>query len=161
MTWVHQNTYPGEIAWANARDSATVAHPTETIKCKLQLQLVRPANIPREFSGPIDVVKQTIQVQGVTGMFKGLGASFMYRSSFVAMFGGTCLHPLVCCCAGYSSAPFNPPEEQESQLTRNRVRDLQPHVSKVERNKLGIDARDGELLGWWIGFESVLGNGVT
>ena len=41
----------------------------------------------------MDVVRKTIQAQGVQGMFKGLGASFMYRSSFVAMFGGTSLIP--------------------------------------------------------------------
>jgi solute carrier family 25 carnitine/acylcarnitine transporter 20/29 len=70
--------------WTNA----TVAHPTETIKCKLQLQMVQPEHMPKEFSGPIDVVRKTVKAQGVQGMFKGLGASFMYRSSFVAMFGG-------------------------------------------------------------------------
>ena len=70
--------------WTNA----TVAHPTETIKCKLQLQMVQPEHVPKEFTGPVDVVRKTIRAQGVQGMFKGLGASFIYRSSFVAMFGG-------------------------------------------------------------------------
>ena len=70
--------------WTNA----TVAHPTETIKCKLQLQLVQPDHVPKEFRGPVDVVRKTVQMQGIRGMFKGLGASFLYRSSFVAMFGG-------------------------------------------------------------------------
>lgn len=68
--------------------SATVAHPTETIKGKLQLQLVQPENMPKEFRGPFDVVRKTVQAQGAKGMFKGLGASFLYRSSFMAMFGG-------------------------------------------------------------------------
>ncbi|RSH90686.1 hypothetical protein EHS25_001291 [Saitozyma podzolica] len=70
--------------WTNA----SVAHPTEIIKCKLQLQLVQPAHVPKEFKGPIDVVRKTISAQGITGMWKGLGASFLYRSSFLAMFGG-------------------------------------------------------------------------
>lgn len=51
--------------------------------------MVQPEHVPKEFRGPVDVVRKTIQAQGVQGMFKGLGASFMYRSSFVAMFGGT------------------------------------------------------------------------
>jgi solute carrier family 25 carnitine/acylcarnitine transporter 20/29 len=70
-------------------NSAAIAHPTETIKCKLQLQLVKPAHEPKQFSGPIDVVRQTVQMQGITGMWKGVGASFIYRTCFAAMFGGT------------------------------------------------------------------------
>lgn len=70
--------------WTNA----AVAHPTETIKCKLQLQLVQPAHVPRQYSGPVDVVRQTVAAQGITGMWRGLPASFMYRSCFAAMFGG-------------------------------------------------------------------------
>ncbi|WVO14819.1 hypothetical protein L204_102458 [Cryptococcus depauperatus] len=69
--------------WTNA----ALAHPTEIIKCKLQLQLVQPAHIPRQFSGPIDVIRQTVRQQGVTGMWRGLEASFIYRSCFAAMFG--------------------------------------------------------------------------
>ncbi|WWD22385.1 hypothetical protein CI109_106876 [Kwoniella shandongensis] len=70
--------------WTNA----TIAHPTELIKCKLQLQLAQPDHIPKQFSGPIDVVRQTVAQYGPTGMFRGLGASFIYRSCFAAMFGG-------------------------------------------------------------------------
>ncbi|ORY25178.1 mitochondrial carrier domain-containing protein [Naematelia encephala] len=70
--------------WTNA----IIAHPTEIIKCKLQLQLVRPSHEPQTFAGPIDVVRQTVHGQGWTGMWRGLGASFIYRSSFLAMFGG-------------------------------------------------------------------------
>ena len=71
--------------------SAAIAHPTETIKCKLQLQLVQPDHLSRQFAGPVDVVRQTINGQGITGMWKGVGASFIYRSCFAAMFGGTAL----------------------------------------------------------------------
>ncbi|OCF40085.1 mitochondrial carnitine/acylcarnitine carrier-like protein [Kwoniella heveanensis CBS 569] len=70
--------------WTNA----AIAHPTEVIKCKLQLQLVQPEHVPKQFSGPIDVVRQTVAEHGVTGMWRGLGASFIYRSCFAAMFGG-------------------------------------------------------------------------
>jgi hypothetical protein len=70
-------------------DSAAIAHPTETIKCKLQLQLVQTGALSRQFAGPIDVIRQTVNGQGITGMWKGVGASFIYRSCFAAMFGGT------------------------------------------------------------------------
>ncbi|WVQ80377.1 hypothetical protein IAT38_002482 [Cryptococcus sp. DSM 104549] len=69
--------------WSNA----SVAHPTEMIKCKLQLQMVQPAHVPRQFSGPIDVVRKTTAEQGPFGIFRGLGASFIYRSCMGAMFG--------------------------------------------------------------------------
>lgn len=68
--------------------SAVVAHPTETIKCKLQLQIAQADNTPKQFKGPVDVVRQTVNAQGIAGMWRGLGASFIYRSSFLAMFGG-------------------------------------------------------------------------
>jgi hypothetical protein len=34
------------------------------------------------FTGPIDVIRQTVRAQGVTGLGKGLGISFIYRTSF-------------------------------------------------------------------------------
>lgn len=67
--------------------SAIVAHPTELIKCKLQLQMIQPDNMPKQFSGPFDVVRQTANAQGITGMWRGLGSSFIYRSCMGAMFG--------------------------------------------------------------------------
>nr|ADE10072.1 mitochondrial carrier protein [Tremella fuciformis] len=70
--------------WTNA----AVAHPTELIKCKLQLQLVQPEHVPKQYSGPVDVVRQTIAMQGVQGMWRGVASSFIYRSCFAAMFGG-------------------------------------------------------------------------
>lgn len=68
--------------------SAIIAHPTETIKCKLQLQLVQSDSAPKQFKGPVDVVRKTVAAQGIQGMWRGVGASFIYRSSFLAMFGG-------------------------------------------------------------------------
>jgi hypothetical protein len=50
-------------------DSAAIAHPTETIKCKLQLQLVQTGALSRQFAGPIDVIRQTVNGQGITGMW--------------------------------------------------------------------------------------------
>lgn len=44
--------------------------------------------MPKQFSGPVDVVRETIAAQGPTGMWRGLPATFLYRSSFLAMFGG-------------------------------------------------------------------------
>lgn len=49
---------------------------------------MQPDNVPKQYSGPFDVVRQTVNAQGVLGMWRGLGASFMYRSCFAAMFGG-------------------------------------------------------------------------
>ncbi|KAL7418878.1 hypothetical protein Q5752_006562 [Cryptotrichosporon argae] len=70
--------------WTNA----AIAHPTEMIKCRLQLQLVQPSSVPRQYAGPVDVVRQTVAAQGARGMWRGLAASFIYRSCFAAMFGG-------------------------------------------------------------------------
>ncbi|KAK1926214.1 mitochondrial carrier domain-containing protein [Papiliotrema laurentii] len=69
--------------WSNA----WVAHPTELIKCKLQLQLIQPEHLPKVYSGPVDVVRQTVGAQGLTGMYRGLGSSFIYRSCMGALFG--------------------------------------------------------------------------
>ncbi|GHJ89277.1 hypothetical protein NliqN6_5679 [Naganishia liquefaciens] len=98
--------------WSNALP----AHFIEKIKCTLQVQAARdsqvgvapspskvadvrqlraystvaiPSSVAMErFTGPFDVIKQTVQVQGVTGMWRGFGVSLVYRSSFAAMFGG-------------------------------------------------------------------------
>ncbi|WVQ73066.1 hypothetical protein IAR50_002629 [Cryptococcus sp. DSM 104548] len=70
--------------WTNS----IVCHPSEIVKCKLQLQLARPAHIPKLYSGPLDVIKQTVQQQGVFfGMWRGWGASLIFRSYHAAMFG--------------------------------------------------------------------------
>jgi hypothetical protein len=34
------------------------------------------------FTGPIDVIKQTVKIQGITGMWRGFGVSLVYRTSF-------------------------------------------------------------------------------
>ncbi len=96
--------------------SAGVAHPIEMIKCKLQQQRalsatspsvsVRPggqpipvtfpyraystsAAAPAEFfRNPFDVVKQTVQVQGPLGMWRGFGATLIFRSSFAVSLSG-------------------------------------------------------------------------
>lgn len=69
------------------RSSALVAHPTELIKCRLQMQMIQPAHVPKKFNGPVDVVRKTVQEQGVRGMFRGLGSSFIYRTCMGALFG--------------------------------------------------------------------------
>lgn len=43
------------------------------------------------FTGPIDVIKQTVKIQGITGMWKGFGVSLVYRTSF-AVSCVTCLY---------------------------------------------------------------------
>lgn len=91
--------------------SALPAHFIEKIKCSLQVQAARdsqarPAGatagritdvrqlraystvaiptpvVMERFTGPIDVIKQTVQIQGITGMWKGFGVSLVYRTSF-------------------------------------------------------------------------------
>lgn len=88
-------------------NSAPFAHPIETIKAKLQLQFsmdaIKAADPPtasspisatqtsprpqtllyrERYTGPIDVTKQTVKVQGLKGMWKGYGATLWFRSSF-------------------------------------------------------------------------------
>lgn len=48
------------------------------------------ASIER-FSGPIDVIKQTVKIQGITGMWKGFGVSLVYRTSFAVSFVSRCV----------------------------------------------------------------------
>lgn len=40
------------------------------------------------YSGPIDVIRQTVSQQGILGMWRGFGASLLFRSNFAWMFGG-------------------------------------------------------------------------
>jgi hypothetical protein len=51
--------------------------------------MVQSGDAAKQFAGPIDGDMQTIHGQGITGMWKGVvGASFIDRSCFAAMFGG-------------------------------------------------------------------------
>ena len=71
-----------------ARDSQTsVPLAPSKIANVRQLRSYSTVAIPsavamERFTGPLDVIKQTVQVQGVTGMWRGFGVSLVYRSSF-------------------------------------------------------------------------------
>ena len=130
--------------------SATVAHPTELIKCKLQLQMIQPDNVPKQFSGPFDVVRQTVEAQGVAGMWRGLGSTFIYRSCMGAMFGSesggfSCSSHQVSVAAarrvirseGYTPVPRTVERlggiHTRAALT-DRFRGVQPDIQKLGRN---------------------------
>ncbi|KAF6154552.1 hypothetical protein GIB67_027825 [Kingdonia uniflora] len=51
-----------------------VGHPFDTIKVKLQSQPAPLPGQPPKFSGAMNAVKQTIAVEGVGGLYKGMGA---------------------------------------------------------------------------------------
>jgi hypothetical protein len=49
-----------------------VLTPADLIKCRLQVQTARS-----QYSGPIDVIRQTLRVNGVQGLYRGLGATLI------------------------------------------------------------------------------------
>lgn len=63
---------------AFASSGAIASQPTRMYSTTT---LPNPASTER-FTGPIDVIKQTVKVQGITGMWKGFGVSLVYRTSF-------------------------------------------------------------------------------
>ena len=84
--------------WTNS----FVTTPVELVKAKLQMQTQRvsihlpgqPAAtaaaatvVKRDFTGPLDCVKQIIAQRGVFGLWHALPATLLFRSSFAAMFG--------------------------------------------------------------------------
>ncbi len=77
--------------WTNS----FVTTPVELIKAKLQMQTQRvtlhlPGAAPvvkKEFSGPLDCIRQIIAQRGVLGLWHALPATLLFRSSFAAMFG--------------------------------------------------------------------------
>ncbi|EPQ27183.1 uncharacterized protein PFL1_05106 [Pseudozyma flocculosa PF-1] len=87
--------------WTNS----LVTTPVELIKAKLQMQFQRvEVHLPgrgatsavaaaatdavkREYSGPIDCVRQIVAKHGITGLWHALPATLLFRSSFAVMFG--------------------------------------------------------------------------
>lgn len=50
-----------------------------------------PKQLFRErYTGPINVVQQTVKVQGLKGMWKGFGATLWFRSSFAVSVPPSC-----------------------------------------------------------------------
>ncbi|EST08349.1 Mitochondrial substrate/solute carrier [Kalmanozyma brasiliensis GHG001] len=79
--------------WTNS----FVTTPVELVKAKLQMQTQRvslhlpgqPAAeiVKKEFSGPVDCIRQIVAQRGVLGLWHALPATLLFRSSFAAMFG--------------------------------------------------------------------------
>lgn len=79
--------------WTNS----FVTTPVELVKAKLQMQTQRvtlhlpgqPAatTVAKEFTGPLDCVRQIISQRGFFGLWHALPATLLFRSSFAAMFG--------------------------------------------------------------------------
>ncbi|KAI5478901.1 mitochondrial carrier protein [Pseudohyphozyma bogoriensis] len=61
----------------------TVITPIEGLKAKLQMQTIGP----KLYSGPIDCASQIVRSQGVFGLWRGFGATILFRSWFGVMFG--------------------------------------------------------------------------
>ena len=94
--------------WTNS----FVTTPVELVKAKLQMQTQRVSlhlalstpnagsvaqtgagmgaatMVKKEFSGPVDCVRQIVSQRGVVGLWHALPATLLFRSSFAAMFGG-------------------------------------------------------------------------
>jgi solute carrier family 25 (mitochondrial carnitine/acylcarnitine transporter), member 20/29 len=68
---------------------------TPTAKLQMQHQRVGfhapgtalSASAAREYSGPINCVKQIVQHSGVKGLWHALPANVLFRSNFAVMFG--------------------------------------------------------------------------
>lgn len=75
--------------WTNS----FVTTPVELIKAKLQMQTQRVSLtsssqvVKKEFSGPVDCIRQVVAQRGVLGLWHALPATLLFRSSFAAMFG--------------------------------------------------------------------------
>nr|XP_043608678.1 mitochondrial carnitine/acylcarnitine carrier-like protein [Erigeron canadensis] len=62
-----------------------VGHPFDTIKVKLQSQPTPlPGQLPK-YSGAVDAVKKTLAAEGVSGLYKGMGAPFATAAAFNAL----------------------------------------------------------------------------
>ncbi len=54
--------------WVSGIAQVLVGQPFDTVKVRLQTQ---PAQVPPLYSGPLDCLKQTIQKEGVPGLYRG------------------------------------------------------------------------------------------
>ncbi|GAA95841.1 uncharacterized protein L969DRAFT_76229 [Mixia osmundae IAM 14324] len=61
----------------------TVITPIEMIKARLQMQT---HSTTKEFTGPIDVIQKVYRQNGPFGLYRGFGATLLFRSNFGFMF---------------------------------------------------------------------------
>ncbi|KAG5304321.1 mitochondrial carrier protein [Histoplasma capsulatum G186AR] len=63
-----------------------VAAPVEHVKARLQIQYAADKK-QRLYSGPIDCMKKILRVHGISGIYRGLGATLIFRSFFFFWWG--------------------------------------------------------------------------
>ncbi|KAL8460470.1 hypothetical protein ACS0TY_032131 [Phlomoides rotata] len=64
--------------------------PSELVKCRMQVQGTDSfLQSPSRYSGPIDCALKTVKSEGLTGMFRGGGATFLRESIANAVFFST------------------------------------------------------------------------
>jgi len=61
--------------------AVTVSHPFETVKIRLQLQgeLQKKGHAPRLYNGVAHGVKVIVQNEGLRGIYRGVGAAYLYQ----------------------------------------------------------------------------------
>ncbi|KAG8750791.1 hypothetical protein FRC14_000219 [Serendipita sp. 396] len=75
----------GVAGLAAGLTSAFLATPVELLKVKLQVQY-QARKSDRQFSGPIDCMKQVIRAQGIRGLWRGFAGSLAFRANFFWLF---------------------------------------------------------------------------
>ncbi|KAG8858654.1 hypothetical protein FRB91_009436 [Serendipita sp. 411] len=75
----------GVAGLAAGLTSAFLATPVELLKVKLQVQY-QARKSDRQFSGPIDCMKQVVRAQGIRGLWRGFAGSLAFRANFFWLF---------------------------------------------------------------------------
>ncbi|PWY99038.1 mitochondrial carrier [Testicularia cyperi] len=79
---------PGQsAAVASSAAASTIATSTTTASATTAAAAAAAATGAREYTGPVDCVKQIVAKNGIRGMWHALPATLLFRSSFAAMFG--------------------------------------------------------------------------
>lgn len=85
--------YPALPAWGHGIAGVAagctvsfVAAPVEHVKARLQIQYAAD-KAARLYAGPIDCVRKVFRHHGIRGVYHGLGATLLFRSSFFAWWG--------------------------------------------------------------------------
>jgi len=63
-----------------------IAAPVEHVKARLQIQYAAEKSL-RQYKGPIDCTKQILTGHGIQGLYRGLGATLLFRSFFFFWWG--------------------------------------------------------------------------
>ncbi|XP_073281239.1 mitochondrial arginine transporter BAC1 [Primulina huaijiensis] len=68
---------------------SSILCPSELIKCRMQVQGTDLSLSSIRYSGPVDCALKTVQTEGLTGMFRGGGTTFLRESIGNAVFFST------------------------------------------------------------------------